>query len=185
MSGDGKKGLDVLGWAYQRKLADSVAIKGSIYGGDLDTLDGIPPRSLPLDGREKTEAGVNVEARWERFSFFGQYVHQDLAGLVRKGYEIEAGYRFPLNGLFAVGDQPWFNWIQPAVRVSRIDNDFTAPAGFAAPSFAWAWSKFDLGVRFGIVRNVDLTVEYARQDMRTKAAVLHPDELLVTLRAGF
>ncbi len=185
VSADGKRGLDVLGWAFHRKLADSVTIKGTIYGGDLDTIDGIPPRSLPLDGRDKTEAGVNVEARWERFSLFGQYVHQDLAGLVRKGYEIEAGYRFPLNGLFAVGDQPWFNWIQPAVRVSRIDNDFTAPAGFPAPSFAWDWSKFDFGVRIGIVRSVDLTVEYARQDMRTKAAVLHPDELLVTLRAGF
>ena len=185
VSDDGRKGLDVLGWLFHRQLADSVAIKGTIYGGDLDVIDGIPPRSLPFDGRDKTEAGVNVEARLERFSLFGQYVYQDLAGLVRRGYEIEAGYRFPLNGLFAIGDQPWFNWIQPAVRVSRIDNDFTAPAGFAAPSFAWNWSKFDFGFRAGIVRNVDLTVEYARHDMRTKAKVVHPDELLVTLRAGF
>lgn len=185
VSGDGRRGVDVLGWVYRRKLQDSVTIKGTVYGGDLDTLDGVPPRSLPFDGRDKTDAGVNVEARWERFSLFGQLVRQDLAGLVRTGYEVEAGYRFPLNGLFAVGDQPWFNWIQPAVRVSRIDNDFVAPAGFAAPSFAWDWSKLDFGLRAGIVRNVDLTVEYARHDMRTKAAVLHPDELLVTLRAGF
>ncbi|MBK9088759.1 MAG: hypothetical protein IPL90_06810 [Holophagales bacterium] len=128
---------------------------------------------------------MNVEARWERFSLFGQYVHQDLAGLVRRGYEVEAGYRFPLNGLFAVGDQAWFNWIQPAVRVSRIDNDFSAPAGMLAKSFAWDWTKFDFGFRTGIVRNVDLTVEYARHDMRTKAKVVHPDEFLVTLRAGF
>jgi hypothetical protein len=119
------------------------------------------------------------------FSVFGQYVRQEIAGLVRKGYEVEASYRFLTNGLFAVGDQPWFNWIQPAVRVSRIDNDFSTPAGFLAPSFAWDWSKLDFGLRFGIVRNVDLTVEYARHDMRTKATVLHPDELLVTLRAGF
>jgi hypothetical protein len=185
VSGDGRKGLDVLGWVYHRQLADSVPIEGTIYGGDLDTIDGIPPRSLPFDRRDKTEGGVNVEARWERFSVFGQVVYQDLAGLVRKGYEVEAGYRFPLDGLFAVGDQPWFNWVQPAVRVSRIQNDFGAPAGFAAPSFAWDWSKYDLGVRVGIVRNVDLTAEYARNDMRTKAGVLHPDELLVTLRAGF
>ena len=33
---------------------------------------------------------MNVEARWERFSLFGQYVYQDIAGLVRKGYEVEA-----------------------------------------------------------------------------------------------
>jgi hypothetical protein len=185
VSADGKRGIDVLGWLFRRELADEVAIEGTIYGGDLDVIDGVPPASLPFDGRDKTEAGVNVEARWERFSLFGQYVYQDLAGLARKGYEIEAGYRFPLNGLFAVGDQPWFNWIQPAVRVSRIDNDFSAPSGFPAPSFAWDWSKFDVGFRVGIVRNVDLTVEYARHDMRTKTMVVHPDELLVTLRAGF
>ena len=115
----------------------------------------------------------------------GSTSHQDIAGLVRSGYEVEAGYRIPLNGLFAVGDQPWFNWIQPAVRISRIENDFSAPAAMLAKSFAWDWTKLDIGFRVGIVRNVDLTVEYARHDMRTKAQVFHPDELLVTLRAGF
>ena len=186
VSPDGRRGLDVLGWAYHRQLAERLAIEGSVYGGDLDLIDDVPPGTASwIDGRDKTEAGVNVEARWERFSLFGQYVYQDLAGLVRRGYEVEAGYRFPLNGLFAVGDQPWFNWIQPAVRISRIENDFSSPAGFIAPSFAWDWTKLDFGFRAGIVRNVDLTVEYARHDMRTKAKVVHPDELLVTLRAGF
>ena len=186
MSEDGTRGLDVLGWMYHRQLADRLAIEGTVYGGDLDLLDDVPAGTTGwIDGRSKTEAGVNVEARWERFSLFGQVVHQDVAGLVRRGYEVEAGYRFPLNGLFAVGDQPWFNWIQPAVRVSRIDNDVSTPTGFLAPSFAWDWSKLDFGVRVGIVRNVDLTVEYARHDMRTRSTVLHPDELLVTLRAGF
>ena len=186
VSEDGRKGLDVLGWMFHRKLADRVSIEGTIYGGDLDLFDDVPP-STPsfIDGRDKTEAGANVEARWGRFSLFGQYVYQDLAGLVRRGYEVEASYRFPLNGLFALGDQSWFNWIQPAVRVSRIDNAFSTPAGFFAPSYGWDWSKFDFGLRTGIVRNVDLTVEYARHDMRTKAKVVHPDELLVTLRAGF
>ncbi|HYN42817.1 MAG TPA: hypothetical protein VE129_13625, partial [Thermoanaerobaculia bacterium] len=185
VSADGKKGLDVLGWIYRRELADRVAIDGSVYGGDLDLLDEAPPGPGWTDGNEKTEAGVNVEARWGHFSLFGQYVNQDIAGLVRSGYEVEAGYRFPLNGLFAVGDQPWFNWIQPAVRVSRIENDFSAPAVMFAKSFAWDWTKLDFGFRAGIVRNVDLTVEYARHDMRTRTGVLHPDELLVTLRAGF
>lgn len=186
VSPDGRRGLDVLGWAYHRQLAERLAIEGSVYGGDLDLIDDVPPGTAGwIDGRDKTEAGVNVEARWEGFTLFGQYVYQDLAGLVRRGYEVEAGYRFPLNGLFAVGDQPWFNWIQPAVRVSRIENDFSSPAGFIAPSFAWDWTKLDFGFRAGIVRNVDLTVEYARHDMRTKAKVVHPDELLVTLRAGF
>lgn len=186
VSDDGRKGIDLLGWVYQRDLADSVRIEGTIYGGDLDLLDDVAPGTTGwLDGRDKIEAGVNLEARLGGFSVFGQYVRQEIAGLVRKGYEVEAAYRFPTNGLFAVGDQPWINWIQPAVRVSRVDNDFSTPAGFLAPSFGWDWSKFDLGLRFGIVRNVDLTVEYARHDMRAKAAVLHPDEVLVTLRAGF
>ena len=186
VSGDGKRGIDVLGWLFRRTLADRVPIDGSIYGGDLDILDDVPAGTTGwIDGNEKTEVGVNVEARWDRLSLFGQYVYQDVAGLVRSGYEVEAAYRFPLNGLFAVGDQPWFNWIQPAVRVSRIENDFSVPAASFAKSFGWDWSKFDFGVRVGIVRAVDLTVEYARHDMRTRTAVLHPDELLVTLRAGF
>jgi len=186
VSDDGRRGIDVLGWLFHRKLADSVRIEGTVYGGDLDLLDDVPPGTPSwIDGRDKTEVGVNVEARWERFSLFGQYVRQEIAGLVRKGWEVEASYRIPTNGLFAVGDQPWVNWIQPAVRVSRIDHDFSVPAGFLAPSFAWDWTKIDLGFRVGIVRNVDLTAEYARHDMRTWAKVAHPDEVLVTLRAGF
>lgn len=185
VSADGRKGIDVLGWVFRRKLAEHVSIEGTVYGGDLDLIDGVPPASLPYTNQDKTDVGLNVEARWDRLSLFGQYVYQDLAGLVRKGYEVEASYRVPLNGLFALGDQPWFNWVQPAVRVSRIDNDFYAPIGFAAPSFAWDWTKLDAGVRVGIVRNVDLTAEYSRHDMRTRVGNLHPDELLVTLRAGF
>ncbi len=186
VSEDGKRGIDVLGWVFHRKLAETVSIDGTLYGGDLDLVDDVPAGTSGwIDGNEKTEAGVNLEARLGRFSVFGQYVRQEIAGLVRRGYEIEASYRFPTNGLFAIGDQPWFNWVQPAVRVSRISNDFSTPAGFLAPSFGWDWTKYDLGVRVGIVRNVDLTVEYARNDMTTRKGVLHPDELLVTLRAGF
>jgi hypothetical protein len=186
VSADGKKGIDVLGWVFHRKLAEHVSVDGTIYGGDLDLIDDVPAGTTGwIDGNDKTEAGVNLEARLGRLSAFGQYVRQDIAGLVRSGYEVEASYRFPTNGLFALGDQPWVNWIQPAVRVSRIANDFAAPAGYLAPSFAWDWAKYDFGVRVGIVRNVDLTVEYARNDMTTKKGVLHPDELLVTLRAGF
>ncbi|HRY45617.1 MAG TPA: hypothetical protein P5164_16915, partial [Thermoanaerobaculia bacterium] len=186
VSDDGRRGIDVLGWAFHRKLADRVDVEGSLYGGDLDLLDdGMAGQVNLLDGRDKTEAGVNVEARWERLSLFGQYVRQEVAGLVRKGFEVEASYRIPLNGLFAVGDQPWLNWVQPAVRVSRIENDFSVPAGSFSPSFAWDWTKIDFGFRVGIVRNVDLTAEYARHDMEVWGWTLHPDELLVTLRAGF
>lgn len=184
-SADGRRGVDVMAWLFRRTLVDRVPIRGSYYGGDVDLLDGIPPTSIPLDGRDKTEVGVNVEARWEGLSVFGQWVRQDIAGLVRKGVEVEAAYRIRLPGLFVLGDTPFGNWLQPAVRYSVIDNQFGTPAGFPAPSLAWDWSKLDLGVRLGLVRGVDLTAEYTRSTMTTKGGDLHPDELLVTLRAGF
>ncbi len=183
-SEDGRKGVDLLAWAFGRQLADHASIRGSYYGGDLDLLDGIGP-GLPVTSRTKTDLGANLEARLERFSLFGQVVRQDIAGLVRWGFDVEASYRFPLPGLFALGDAPFLNWVQPAVRYSFLENDFTGPKGFVAPSFFWDWRKLDFGLRTGLVRGVDLTVEYARHDMITARGTLHPDELLVTLRAGY
>ena len=40
-----------------------------------------------------------------------------------------------------------FPAIQPAIRFSRLENDFRAPRGFVAPSFAWDWDKWDFGLR--------------------------------------
>ena len=50
----------------------------------------------------------------------------------------------------------------------------------------WDWNKYDVGLRFGMVRDVDLTAEYAlnERDGRDGRKV-HPNELLMTLRAGF
>jgi hypothetical protein len=66
-----------------------------------------------------------------------------------------------------------------------VDNDFVAPRGYPGPSVAWDWVKVDLGVRVGVVRDVHLTLEYARHDMKTRRGSLHPDEFLATLRVGF
>ena len=104
---------------------------------------------------------------------------------MRRGFEAEAAWRIPLNGLFASGDQPVFNWLQPAVRYSTIDNRFEAPLTFVAPSVAWDWAKLDLGLRLGILRNLDLTLEYARHDVKTREGTLHPDEALVTVWVSF
>jgi hypothetical protein len=183
-SGEGW-GVDVMGWYFNRDLQDRVPIKGSFYQGDLEFLRGVGGVGLAVSGNDKTEYGVNLDLRWKGFSMFGQYVRQDIAGLVRKGYEVEAAYRFPLPGLFASGDTPVVNWIAPSVRVSRIDNDFGFPSRFVAPSFAWDWTKFDFGLRIGIIRGVDLTVEYSRHDMIRASGVSHPDEFLTTLRAAF
>lgn len=181
-----KNGVDVLAWVFRRTLAEQVAIPGSFYSGDLGLLRGFPGGpSLPVDGDEKLEYGANVELRLGGLQLYGQLVHQEIAGLVRKGFEVELAYRVPLNGLFLWGETPVLNWVQPVARVSKIDNEFGLPAGFVAPSMTWDWNKYDLGFRLGVVRGVDLTVEYARHDVILAARVAHPDEFLATFRAAF
>ena len=159
-----RDGVDLLGWYFRRDLAEYVPLRGTFYSGDLAVLEGydIP---LPFHGTEKYEYGVNLEARFGPVHLFGQGVKQSIAGLEREGYEVEASVRIALPGLFASGDQSVVNWIEPAVRVSYIDNLFDLPAGFVAPSFGWDWRKYDFGFRLGIVRGLDLTVEYARNDV--------------------
>ena len=188
---EAKSGFDALAWYFTRKLEDKARIKGTFYQGDLELLRGagIP---LPVDGDRKTEYGANLAGRIAfkdgdagRLHLFGQYVSQQIAGLDRSGFELEVAYRIPLNGLFVSGDQPVLNWLEPVVRYSRIDNSFTMPSNFVAPSVGWDWRKIDAGFRLGIVRGVDLTVEYARHDMVTKKKTFHPDEGLLTLRAAF
>ncbi len=176
--------VDLLGWYFQREMADASPIRGTFYEGDLDMLRGVGI-PLPFEGRDKTEYGANLTARHGGLHLYGQYVAQKIAGLERQGFEAEASYRIPLNGLFASGDEPVLNWLQPSVRYSVIDNRFQAPLTFVAPSVAWDWTKLDLGLRLGILRNLDLTVEYARHNMKTRGGTLHPDEALVTVWVSF
>ena len=180
---DDTRALDVLGWYFRRNLADGVAIRGSFYLGDLTLLRGV---LIPLsfEGRKKAEYGANVEGRHGDFRLFAQYVHQDIAKLVRSGFEVELAWQKPLNGLFASGDQSVINWIQPVVRFSNIGNDFETPTAYPAPSVGFDWRKWDIGVRVGIIRGMDFTAEYSRHDMIVPPT-LHPDELLLTFRAAF
>ncbi len=181
---DRRYGVDVLAWIFRRTLADRVALHGTFYGGDLRLLQGVGV-SLPIEGDEKMEWGVNVEARAGPVHFFGQAVKQTIAYLWRQGYEAELGWRIPLPGLFASGDQPVVNWVEPVVRISYLDNLWDLPAGFVAPTMGWDWRKYDFGFRLGIVRGLDLTAEFARHDAVTRRGLVHPDEWLVTLRAAF
>jgi hypothetical protein len=183
--GEHPRGLDVMGWYFKREMADRVSLRGTSYSGDLQLLRG-PGLPLPFSGRDKLDRGVNAEARLGPLSFFGQYVDQDIAQLRRRGFETELAFRIPLNGLFLVGESPVGTWIVPVVRISRIDNLFEAPRQYPAPSVDWDWNKYDFGFRFGIVRDVDLTVEYSRHDMIVfEGLTLHPDETLITLRFAF
>jgi hypothetical protein len=140
---------------------------------------------LPYEGRNKSEYGLNLEAEHRGLRAFAQYIRQDIAKLDRHGLEVELAYVFDLPGLFASGDSPVVNWIQPVVRFSQITNDFVVNPQYPAPSVGWNWKKYDFGVRLGIVRGLDLTAEYSRHDVKTEGPKLHPDELLVTVRAGF
>ena len=179
-----RDGVDVMAWYFRRILADRVDINGTFYSGDLRLLAGflVP---LPVTGNTKTEYGSNLELKLGGLHLFSQYVHQDIAGFVRRGYEVEAAYRIPLPGLFASGDSSVVNWIQPVVRVSALEYDYVIPAGFVAPSFGWNWHKYDVGLRLGIIRGLDMTAEFARNDVRSKIRVLHPDEFLLTFRVAF
>ena len=179
-----RRGVDLLAWYFSRELAQAASIRGSFYEGDLDLLRGVGI-PLPFEGRDKSERGANLTARLGGVHVYGQYVSQEIAGLERRGFEAEASYRIPLGGLFASGSEPVLNWLQPAVRYSTIDNRFEAPLTFVAPSLAWDWTKLDLALRLGILRNLDLTLEYARHDMKTREGALHPDEFLVTLWVAF
>lgn len=181
----GTRGLDLLIWGYQRDLADKVTLHGSFYGGDLDLLNGpldIHPL-LGLEGRKKQEVGANLWLYLGGFSFFGQYVDQEVAGLVRTGYEGELAWSFDLPVVWGLAGQQLFPSIQPAIRYSKLDPEFAASAFFPAKSLTWEWEKLDYGLRIGIVPGIDLTIEYADHDMvRANGTHQSNNELLTTLR---
>ena len=180
-----RSAVDVLGWYFKRGLQDVVRIRGTFYSGDIKLLKGVFV-PLPFSGHDKHELGLNLEARLGGGRLYAQYVDQEIASLPRRGLEAELAWRLPLNGLFLVGESPVGNWIQPVIRVSTIDNRFVTPREFPAPSVGWDWKKYDLGLRVGLVREVDLTAEYSRNDVTLPSGEkIHPDELLITLRAGF
>lgn len=181
---EGRNGLDLMAWGYQRKLAGTVELEGTFYGGDLDLLNGPRPESsLAIKNDDKKEAGGNVWLYLGGFSFFGQYVDQELAGLPRTGIEGELAWRFELPLVWAVGDRQLFTWISPAVRYSKLDNKFRNPATTPSPSFAWDWEKFDAGLRLGLFSGIDLTVEYAdNRFILGSGAKRENNELLTTLR---
>lgn len=178
---DQTAGFDAIVFHYRRDMADREELTGTHYGGDLDllVLDGndiqnLSPRGLPIEGRTKREIGARVYAEWYAATFIGQYTSQTIAGLDRRGWELEAGYRIPV----ALGP---LESIQPAVRASGIDNDFGPVAGFPAPSIWWNWQKYDAGVRVGLRRGLDVTVEYTHHEVDSRF-LLNLQEALVTVR---
>jgi len=182
LSADQQRGLDLMGFYYRTRLSEGAKLRGTFYEGDLDILDGAGGLPLPISGDDREEYGANLDVRWGGFSLFGQVVKEEAAGLPRTGFEVEAGYRLVLGDLADPNDL--FPQVQPAVRFSRLENDFAAPRGFVAPSFAWDWDKLDIGLRVTIIRRLDLTLEYSYHDIAASRPINH-DEALATLRVVF
>jgi hypothetical protein len=176
--------LDLLIWGNERKLAQTVDLHGTFYGGDLDLLLGpFDLTPMPIEGDDKQEAGANLWLYLGGFSVFGQYVDQEIAGLPRTGYEAEVAWRRDLPVVWGVAGRQLFPFVQPAVRFSKLDPDFRAHPQTPSPSVAWEWEKLDYGLRLGIIPGVDLTVEYADHTFTlASGAERDNDEFLATLR---
>lgn len=176
-------GFDAMLFHYERDMADREQLTGTVYGGDLDVLrldgqdaglPGITPRGLPVQGRKKREYGTRVYGEWHNATVIAQFTKQNIASLQREGWELEAAYRIP----FAVGP---IESIQPAVRYSGIANRFGPVPLFPAPSFWWNWEKYDAGVRVGLRRGVDVTLEYTQHHVDSRFR-LNLREALMTVR---
>jgi hypothetical protein len=172
----------VLGFYYRTRLSEKARLNGTYYQGDLELLRGagIPPDQL--SGDERTEYGGNLDLRLGGFTAFAQFVQEEAAGLPRTGIEVEASYRLVLGDL--ADAKALFPAVEPAVRYSRLDNDWTAPPIFIALSALWDWQKWDFGLRATIVKGLDLTLEYSYNDIAAARPIQH-DEILTTLRFRF
>jgi hypothetical protein len=182
VSDDQERGLDVLGFYYRTTLSEAAKLFGTFYEGDLDIFSAAGV-TLPIEGDERTEWGFNVDAELAGFGMFLQYVDEEAASLPRTGISLEVGYDLVLGDR---GDpRALFTVVQPAIRYSKLDNDFFV-TGFAAPSVFWDWTKVDVGARVTILQNIDLTLEYAFHDLIIPSGQeVNHDEFLTTLRFRF
>lgn len=187
--------FDLLAWGYERELDDEAPLANTFYGGDLDLLDGpAPDFSLPVSGDEKKEYGANLWLYLGGFTFFGQFVDSEVAGLSREGFEVELSWAFDLPWSGTIGSRRVLPWIAPTVRYSELDvgDDFLSfvnPAGvrttgqFPAPSVAWDWEKLDFGLVVSVIDDLDVTVEWQDSTfVLFNGTERSHDEFLVTLR---
>jgi len=180
-------GFDAVAFHYRRTLetGENAPLTGTFYGVDLDLLQG--PEgfniSLPVSGNRKEETGGRIYAEWNHMTAIGQYTKQLIAGLHRQGEELEVGYLVPVGKGPNIAGEALLQSIQPAVRISALQYDFKGPKTFVDPSMWWNWVKIDYGIRVGLAKNADVTIE------RTKNNIVSPsphkldlDETLVTVR---
>jgi len=171
-------GFDAVAFHYRRKLRDddSAPLTGTFYGVDIDLLNGpLGHSGLPLRDHKKEETGARIYTEWRGLTSTIQYTNQNLAGMHRSGAEGEFGYKFDVAAGPLVS-------IQPAVRLSELHYGFKGSALlYPAPSIWWNWTKIDAGLRIGFAKNIDLTIERARNNIGAPKKI-HPDEKLATVR---
>lgn len=172
---------------YERELADGVDLRGTFYSGDLDTLRGVEEElgfagGLPLQGRDKEETGANLWLYLGSFTFFGQYVDAEFAGLGYEGIEGEAAYSFDLPISWAIAGKPLFSTITPAIRFSKINPDFVGNGNrYPTPSVWWDWEKLDIGFHLRLYQDLGLMVEHNSLKFLRGGRWEHNDEFLATL----
>ena len=177
-------GFDAVAFHYRRNLRDdeNAPLTGTFYGVDLDLLEGPLDRGLPIRGKKKEETGARVYTEWGGLTSTIQFTSQSVAGMHRSGAEAELGYKLGWSVGPSVGGESLLQSIQPAVRWSELHYGFKGNGAlYPAPSIWWNWTKIDLGVRIGFARNVDLTIEHAKNNIGAPKKI-HPDETLATVR---
>jgi hypothetical protein len=177
-------GFDAVAFHYRRSLRDdeNAPLTGTFYGVDIDLLSGPLGSGLPIRGDKKEETGGRVYTEWGGLISTIQFTSQSVAGLHRTGAEAELGYKFEWTFGPSLGGAPLLHGVQPAVRWSELHNSFRGdPTLYPAPSVWWNWTKLDVGVRVGFAKNVDLTVEHAKNNVGAPRKI-HPDETLATVR---
>ncbi len=175
--------INILLFNYQRELADTVELHGTVYGGDLDLLvvetTELPPGTitedvgLPISGNNKKERGLNFWWYKNYLTVFAQYVDQSIAGLERNGSEIEISY--------ALDFIPHIKKLTPVIRYSTLNADFVGPAAFPAPSVWWDWQKIDLGVNFELTKTLKLTLENSQTEFVRGGKTENNNEFVATL----
>jgi len=177
-------GFDAVAFHYRRKLRDdeSAPLTGTFYGVDLDLLEGPQDRGLPIRGNNKEETGARIYTELKGLTSTIQFTSQSVAGMHRSGAEAEFGYKFGWSGGPSVGGESLLQSVQPAVRWSELHYGFKGNGTqYPAPSIWWNWTKIDAGIRIGFAKNVDLTIERARNNIGAPKKI-HPDETLATVR---
>jgi hypothetical protein len=184
----GANGVELMAWGRRRTLAAAADLPGSPLDADLAVFlgaDGYP--ILPIHGNGKEEAGINLWAYQQGGGqIFGQWVYQKVAGLARSGFEIEGSQRVDLPLVLAAGGHQTSTYYAPALRYSRLHDAFPNLVPTPEPTLAWDWEKYDGGVRFGLWREIDLTLEYSYNRIFVTSHVVDSEnEALATLRLRF